>query len=219
MAELGKFKTDELTNMTRLPLKKGLSSFGTTTEKMPTAEEKSSGTSSQGASVMSTTAKEAGPDQKAPAIQQKMADANKPAASASTDVTKTNRDLNMLDPEMKRRIEATIADAKAQGIDLRPIETFRSQERQNYLYAQGRTRPGNIVTNAKHSNHTRYDANGNPAGVAVDVVPFVNGKPDWNSKQWKQIGEIGKKNGLVWGGDFKKLNDSPHFELPKPAKR
>ncbi|MGE7841407.1 hypothetical protein ACQKNX_11485 [Lysinibacillus sp. NPDC093712] len=32
-------------------------------------------------------------------------------------------------------------------------ETYRSQERQNYLYAQGRTRPGQIVTSTLNSNH------------------------------------------------------------------
>ena len=50
-------------------------------------------------------------------------------------------------------------------------------------------------------------------GFAVDVCEFVNGKPYWNSSNWNLIGELGKEQGLVWGGDWKTLVDKPHFQL------
>ena len=51
-------------------------------------------------------------------------------------------------------------------------------------------------------------------GKAFDCVPLVNGKPCWtNSQLFKKIGQIGKNCGLKWGGDFKTIKDSPHFEL------
>lgn len=50
-------------------------------------------------------------------------------------------------------------------------------------------------------------------GFAFDVVPLVNGKAIWDSPFWNRIGELGKRIGLVWGGDFQSFKDKPHFEF------
>ena len=85
--------------------------------------------------------------------------------------------------------------------------TYRSQEEQDMLYAQGRTLPGKKVTNAKVSKHT--------SRTAFDIVIMVNGKPCWDvsNPSWKLAGEIGEIVGLTWGGNFKKFKDFPHFEF------
>ena len=96
---------------------------------------------------------------------------------------------------------------KKKGIDLIVTSTLRDAEYQAYLYAQGRTRPGNIVTNAKYIGPHGF-------GLAFDVVPIVNGMAIWNNNSfWKIIGEEGKKLGLEWGGDWKSIIDKPHFQL------
>ena len=104
-----------------------------------------------------------------------------------------SRNLDDLLPPVKQRVEQFIAKCEEQGIDLIITSTYRDIESQNALFAQGRTAPGNIVTNAKggESYHNFR--------CAVDVVPIVNGKPDWNGAHpvWKQVGEIGKTCGLV----------------------
>jgi uncharacterized protein YcbK (DUF882 family) len=117
--------------------------------------------------------------------------------------------LAKVNPELAKRVRATANDLKAQGINVRVTDGFRSVEEQNKLYAQGRTAPGKIVTKAKggSSNHNY--------GLAVDLVPIVNGKADYkvSNDTWNKIGAAGKKNGLEWGGDFKSIVDKPHFQL------
>ena len=50
--------------------------------------------------------------------------------------------------------------------------------------------------------------------LAYDVVPLINGKPCWDIKNpvWLKVGELGKKNGLEWAGDWKTFKEYPHFQ-------
>jgi peptidoglycan hydrolase-like protein with peptidoglycan-binding domain len=123
--------------------------------------------------------------------------------------------LAKVNPELASRIRAMAADLKAQGIDIRVTDGLRTVEEQNALYEQGRTKPGNIVTNARGgSSYHNY-------GLAVDVVPMVNGKANYNvsADTWNKIGAAGKKYGLEWGGDFKSIVDKPHFQMSGGAGR
>lgn len=119
-----------------------------------------------------------------------------------------SRSLDDLLPAVKERVEGFIKDAQAAGIDLLVTSTYRDNESQNALYAQGRTTPGRIVTNAKagQSFHNYR--------CAVDVVPLINGKPAWNVKDevWKKIGAIGESKGLEWAGNWKRFKEYPHFQ-------
>lgn len=89
-----------------------------------------------------------------------------------------------------------------EGITVRITEGMRSFERQGELYNQVPK-----VTNAKPGqSYHNY-------GLAIDIVPIVNGKVDWNALDvFDKVGMIGKSVGLRWGGDFKSLKDRPHFE-------
>lgn len=121
---------------------------------------------------------------------------------------KDSRDLKDLRPEVAVLARKFLAAAKAQGIDLLVVSTYRDPESQDALYAQGRTRPGKIVTHAKgwQSWH-QYR-------VAFDVVPIRNGKPVWSdAKLWNQVGQIGESVGLEWGGRWKGFVDRPHFQF------
>jgi peptidoglycan L-alanyl-D-glutamate endopeptidase CwlK len=106
---------------------------------------------------------------------------------------------------------AHIAACKAQGIDLLVTSTYRSTAEQNALYAQGRTKPGKKVTNAKggQSFHNHR--------LAYDVVPLRNGKPVWGTtgedgKLWQRVGELGEAAGLEWAGRWTKFREFPHFQ-------
>ena len=115
-------------------------------------------------------------------------------------------------PELARRIRQMAGELSTRGVNLTITRSGgrRTFQEQDELYAQGRTRPGNIVTNSRGglSNHNY--------GLAVDVVPRVNGRPNWNvpSSTWQTIGDAGKRAGLSWGGDWRTFKDPPHFELP-----
>ena len=83
-------------------------------------------------------------------------------------------------------------------------ETYRPQERQNYLYAQGRTRPGQIVTWTLDSNHKSrlaWDIAVGPPHSLYDVATLT------------RVGAIARKIGITWGGDWVGSIDRPHFEI------
>ncbi|MGE7115026.1 M15 family metallopeptidase [Lysinibacillus sp. NPDC047702] len=71
-----------------------------------------------------------------------------------TNLTTTCRDLAELLPAAQTACRLLFQECFKAGIkNIFITETYRSQERQNYLYAQGRTRPGQIVTWILDSNH------------------------------------------------------------------
>lgn len=100
--------------------------------------------------------------------------------------------------------------------------TLRTFEEQDALYAQGRTRQGKVVTNAKggQSNHNY--------GLAIDIALVIdtdgNGSYDtgsWDTKgdydndkhaDWMEAVAIFKKYGWSWGGEWRTFKDYPHFE-------
>lgn len=103
-----------------------------------------------------------------------------------------------------------IKRAYKEGIYVQISEGFRSNARQNELYAQGRTKPGNIVTNARagQSNHNY--------GIAVDffLVSSDGKTANWTvNKDWRRVAQIGKSLGFQWGGDWTSFKDYPHLEM------
>jgi len=110
-----------------------------------------------------------------------------------------------LQPRIKRDIKQFQKYAAYLGVPFRVTEGYRSNLRQSELYAQGRTKPGRIVTNAKPGESLHN------YGVAFDVVPLEG----YNipERKWLVLGTIGKLMGYEWGGDWESFIDKPHFEL------
>lgn len=117
---------------------------------------------------------------------------------------------------VKRALELSTVDFKVDcGV--------RTPERQAELYAQGRTKPGQVVTWTLNSNHfinklTKY-------GHAVDLVPLP---VDWTNLAAfdavaKAMFQAAKERNieLRWGADWDQdgnprergETDSPHFEI------
>jgi D-alanyl-D-alanine carboxypeptidase len=109
-------------------------------------------------------------------------------------------------PLVERKTVAIIADMERLGHPVRLVEGFRSIDQQNALYAQGRTTPGAIVTNAKGGESLHQ------YGIAVD---FVFRKEGYNASEalWKKLGDVGRSHGFEWGGDWKGFVDKPHFQM------
>lgn len=121
-----------------------------------------------------------------------------------------SRSLDDLRPEVRRQVDGFLAACADAGIDLLVTCSLRSNDEQTALYAQGRTKPGHIVTNAKAGQSAHN------YGLAIDVVPMVNGKPDWNGSDpiWGTVGDLGQAHGLTWlGAPGSKFVEEAHFEL------
>ena len=122
-----------------------------------------------------------------------------------------------LDPKMQSACMEHMRVCKENGIELLITCTYRSGAEQTELYAQGRTTPGKIITNARAGQSAHNVMNGgNPSSKAYDVVPLRNGKPVWGTEGadgelWRKVGQIGKALGLEWAGDWK-WKEFPHFQ-------
>lgn len=110
-------------------------------------------------------------------------------------------------PEVRPYARALVQKALAAGIRIKVISALRTYEEQDKLYAQGRTAPGTVVTNAKagQSNHN--------FGIAFDVGVFEGNKYLGDSPKYKAVGALGIELGLEWGGNWKSIVDQPHFQL------
>ena len=101
-----------------------------------------------------------------------------------------------------------IEEATAQGIHVKVICGHRTYEEQNELYAQGRTKPGKIVTKAKGGQSNHNFATAFDIGIFnKDGTKYFDESPDY-----EKVGVIGESLGLSWGGRWK-FKDDPHFEF------
>lgn len=103
-------------------------------------------------------------------------------------------------------------DAMAPDLDIQVTQGLRTWAEQDALYAQGRTKPGAIVTHAPggYSWHN--------FGLAVDLVPedITPGQPDWNvlHPAWARMVSLAESLGLVSGAEWLGAEkDTPHIQL------
>jgi peptidoglycan L-alanyl-D-glutamate endopeptidase CwlK len=97
--------------------------------------------------------------------------------------------------------------ATLEGIEFIVWTFYRSPADQNYLYQQGRTRPGKIITNCdghiQLSQHQRW--------LAVDILVIKDGAQLWDHEpEYARLGEIWTALGGRWGGTW---GDDFHYEL------
>lgn len=139
-----------------------------------------------------------------------------------TSIIKT---LDALRPDARARFEAFENDVLAEsrsahgplaGIYLERTETLRTYDRSDYLYAQGRSRPGQIVTKARGGD-SRHNF-----GAAVDYCPKYgeHGALAWNFDRdprlmaaMRRAAELARKHGIEWGGNWTSFKDLPHFQV------
>lgn len=121
------------------------------------------------------------------------------------------RDITLCHPRLQTLANTLISECEKQGLKIKIGETLRTVAEQDALYAQGRTAPGNIVTNAPGSSYSSY----HQWGTAFDF--FRNdGKGAYYDSDgfFTKVGNIGVSIGLEWGGNWKSPVDKPHFQLP-----
>ncbi len=122
--------------------------------------------------------------------------------------------LAYLHPEILKRWEESLRRFKEQYPDS-PVpfvtHTFRSAEEQQKLYDQGRTTPGNVVTNAAPGQSLH---NFEPTHAFDIAFRKPDGSLDWDVTLFENYARIAKQLGLDWGGDWTTFKDRPHFQAP-----
>jgi len=125
-----------------------------------------------------------------------------PPVIKPTNKTEIIKDLAILHPAFRNKVIKLLYECKKAGIELKVVETYRTPERQNKLKKEG--------FSMLHGGRSKHQYN-----IAVDVVPVKYGWYMWHDKElWQKVGKIGKAQGLIWGGDWKRFRDYPHFEYP-----
>jgi LAS superfamily LD-carboxypeptidase LdcB len=122
--------------------------------------------------------------------------------------TASQKRLEKVHPKLAAGVTKLIDALAAQGMTVEVVQGLRTFAEQDELFKQGRSKPGQVVTNAKggQSNHNY--------GLAVDLCPFLNGKPQWNDNNgFIRIGAEAANQGLEWGGSWKKFIDKPHVQV------
>jgi peptidoglycan L-alanyl-D-glutamate endopeptidase CwlK len=124
-------------------------------------------------------------------------------------LAKADKKLQNVHPVVAEKARQLITKAYNEGIYVIITQGYRSIQEQNELYAQGRTKPGKIVTNARGGDsYHNY-------GLAIDFALMnQDGSISWNvDAKWKRVAAIGKSLGFEWGGDWKgNLVDYPHLQ-------
>ena len=135
-----------------------------------------------------------------------------------------DRSLDKLNGVVRELLLLAIEDIKKQGVTPLIVETFRTPERQMWLFGQGRTasqlirkkvpveyaHPGAVVTQTLNSIHK--------TGCAVDLIPVKNGKAVWNANDpdTKKIINTMIRYGFEAGANWKTFKDSPHYQIKLP---
>ena len=131
----------------------------------------------------------------------------------------TKERIDQLHPSVRAEVSAIINDCNkvlTGRAQIRITQGLRTFAEQDALYAQGRTKPGAKVTNAKGGQSVHN------YGFAVDICLIIDGKTaswdtvkDWDNDRisdWQEVVSIFKKHNWNWGGDWKTFKDLPHFD-------
>ena len=119
----------------------------------------------------------------------------------------SSRDVNLLRSDVAENCRRWLARCRSAGLNVLITNTVRDAEYQAWLYEQGRTRPGSIVTNGKLPTFHHVDA-----GLAFDFCKNVKGQEYNDTAFFQDAAAIAKEMGFSWGGDWKSFVDRPHIQ-------
>ena len=117
-----------------------------------------------------------------------------------------SREITELHSTLQRGYTELARRMKEKGFNyMGTSATYRCHDYQNYLYAQGRTRAGSIITNAKGGESLHNFR------LAFDIYQNIKGK-EYEEIFLKTAGTIWVAMGGTWGGNWTGFVDKPHFE-------
>ena len=116
-----------------------------------------------------------------------------------------SRKLSDLRADVRANAELLLAECEKQGLRVLVTQTLRDDEYQAKLYAQGRTLPGQIVTNSKTVTFHGH-------GLAFDFCEDAPGREYRDLSFFKKVAVVAKRMGFSWGGDWTSFPDRPHLQ-------
>ncbi|MCL2198101.1 MAG: M15 family metallopeptidase [Defluviitaleaceae bacterium] len=123
-----------------------------------------------------------------------------------------SRNISDLHPVVARGCRELIKRMKAAGFPAVGVSaTFRCHDKQNKLFAQGRSSPGNIVTNARGGQSWHNWR------LAFDIFQNIRGKEWSDPRFFDTAGKIWEQMGGEWGGSWTRFVDRPHFQFTNGA--
>lgn len=134
-----------------------------------------------------------------------------------------SRKITDLHPKVAVMAAEFVQQCAAVGIDVIITSTYRDNEAQAALYAQGRTAPGKKITNARPGQSWHNWK------LAFDFVPLRYGKPVWGTagngidenpadddkddlELWLRCAMIAESIGLEWAGRWKSFKEFAHCQ-------
>lgn len=123
------------------------------------------------------------------------------------DLSKADRDMTKLCPWFASKVEEAIKIVNEAGYPIKITEGYRSPARQDWLFEQGRSRPGKRVTDARGwGSFHQYS-------LAVDIA-FWDGKkfywPDKTDTLWDRVDALMEDQG------FESLGfERPHHQIAR----
>jgi len=125
--------------------------------------------------------------------------------------------IQLLHPRLRDEVKNVYDEILLRGVNIRFTATLRTFAEQDALYAQGRTKPGPRITNARGGqSYHNY-------GLALDFCLLMNnGKAvTWDRHldldkdgvaDWEEVVYVFKLYQWEWGGDWTSFKDFPHLQ-------
>lgn len=122
--------------------------------------------------------------------------------------------LQNVHPELSKRVRQMATMLATEGVTIKVTQGLRSWSDQMALWLKGRDSQGRITDPAKVVTKAAPGHSWHNFGLAVDVAPFADNTPDWNTQHpvWKRIIAVGQSVGLESGSTWRTFPDWPHFQ-------
>lgn len=120
--------------------------------------------------------------------------------------SRNNGIIDNLDPVFAEKVRNLLQYLTNLGEDILLTSGRRTPAEQNALFAQGRTEPGEVITDVSGTGSFHV------WGVAIDFVPVTNGQPDYSDDaRLQKIARLAIGMGFEWGFALWGF-DKPHLQ-------
>lgn len=127
----------------------------------------------------------------------------------------TTWSLDNLEPKFRTKVDRVLDELREDGFHPRVASTWRSPDRQEFIYERGRLRqrvfggaPSTQVRGGMSCHNTvELKDRTEPAALAIDVMPGKSRRTSAEkAKFFRALGKAAEREGLLWGGRWKRSN-------------